>query len=141
MNPAFTIFGNTRTAFASRAIRFAAGWGAPRRSSAALAPRVSSAARAASAAETDTERLATLAREFSDPLTTLPQFFLQDAYTPANHGTDAQTNRVVARLIVPRIPRFTLLPFVQLVRPSLFLVTVPTGKGSATRPPSGGMRL
>src|SRR6266404_908549 len=96
---------------------------------------------AASAAETDTERLATLAREFSDPLTTLPQFFLQDAYTPANHGTDAQTNRVVARLIVPRIPRFTLLPFVQLVRPSLFLVTVPTGKGAATRTELGDMQL
>jgi hypothetical protein len=92
-------------------------------------------------AETDPERLATLAREFTDPLTTLPQLFLQDAYTPENRGTDAQTNRVVARLIVPRIPRFTLLPFVQLVRPSLFLVTVPTGKGTATRTEFGDMQL
>ena len=53
-----------------------------------------------------------LAREFGDPLTALPQIFLQDAYTPANYGTNAETNRVVARVIVPRIPRFTLLPFV-----------------------------
>jgi len=96
---------------------------------------------AASCAQADAERLATLAREFTDPLTTLPQLFLQDAYTPENHGTDAQTNRVVGRLIVPRIPRFTLLPFVQLVRPSLFLVTVPTGKGSATRTAFGDMQL
>jgi hypothetical protein len=87
---------------------------------------------------TDSERLA---REFSDPLTTLPQIFLQDAYTPANHGTDAQTNRVIARAIIPRVPRFTLLPFVQLVRPSFSLVTVPTGKGSATRTEFGDMQL
>jgi hypothetical protein len=82
-----------------------------------------------------------LAREFTDPLTTLPQIFLQDAYTPANHGTDAQANRVVARAIIPRVPRFTLLPFVQLVRPSFFLVTVPTGRGTDTRTEFGDMQL
>lgn len=87
------------------------------------------------------DRRAQLARDFTDPLTTLPQIFLQDAYTPANYGTDAQTNRVVARAIVPRIPKFELLPFVQLVRPSFFLVTVPTGKGSATRTEFGDMQL
>lgn len=87
---------------------------------------------------TDRERLA---KEFSDPLTTLPQIFLQDAYTPANHGTGAQANRVIVRAIIPRIPRFTLLPFVQLVRPSFFLVTVPTGKGDDTRTEFGDMQL
>ncbi len=87
---------------------------------------------------TDRERLA---KEFSDPLTTLPQLFLQDAYTPANYGTSAETNRVIARVIVPRIPRFSLLPFVQLVRPSLFLVTVPTGKGDDTRTELGDTQL
>jgi hypothetical protein len=87
---------------------------------------------------TDRERLA---KEFSDPLTTLPQIFLQDAYTPANHGTGAQANRVIARAIIPRVPRFTLLPFVQLVRPSLSLVTVPTGKGNDTRTELGDMQL
>jgi hypothetical protein len=87
---------------------------------------------------TDREKLA---KEFTDPLTTLPQIFLQDAYTPANYGTDAQTNRVVARVIIPRVPKYSLLPFVQLVRPSFFLVTVPKGKGGATRTAFGDMQL
>ncbi len=82
-----------------------------------------------------------LAREFTDPLTTLPQIFIQDAYTPANYGTDAQTNRVIARAIIPRIPSFSLFPFVQLVRPTFQLVTVPTGRGSATRTEFGDMQL
>src|SRR6266481_829884 len=60
---------------------------------------------------------AKLAQEFNDPLTTLPQLFVQDAYTPANYGTQAQANHVSVRLIVPRIPRYSLLPFVQLIRP------------------------
>ena len=84
---------------------------------------------------------AKLAREFTDPLTTLPQLFVQDAYTPENYGTEAQTNKVSLRTIIPRIPEYSLLPFVQLVRPSFFLVTVPTGKGSATRTEFGDMQL
>ena len=91
--------------------------------------------------EADISNNAKLAKEFTDPLTTLPQIFVQDAYTPANFGTDAQTNKVIARAIVPRIPKYSLLPFVQLVRPSFFLVTVPTGKGSATRTEFGDMQL
>ncbi len=82
-----------------------------------------------------------LAKEFTDPLTTLPQIFVQNAYTPVNYGTEAPTNRVILRAIVPRIPRFTLLPVVQLVRPSISLVTVPTGRGSATRTEFGDMQL
>jgi len=84
---------------------------------------------------------AKLEQEFNDPLSSLPQLFVQDAYTPANYGTDAQTNRVIARLIVPRIPKYSLLPFVQLVRPSFSVVTVPEGKGSATRTEFGDMGL
>ena len=82
-----------------------------------------------------------LAEEFTDPLTTLPQIFVQDAYTPENYGTEAQTNRVIARAIVPRIPKYSLLPFVQLIRPSFQLVTVPTGRGSATRTEFGDVQL
>jgi len=89
----------------------------------------------------DSADVAELTREFSDPLTTLPQIFVQDAYTPANYGTDAQTNRVTLRAIVPRIPRFSLLPFVQLIRPTFTLVTVPKGRGSATRTEFGDMQL
>lgn len=56
-------------------------------------------------------------------------------------GTSAQLNRVIARLIIPRVPRFSLFPFVQLIRPSLSLVTVPTGRGGATRTEFGDMQL
>jgi len=95
----------------------------------------------AAAEESPAERAATLAEEFSDPLTTLPQLFVQDAYTPSSYGTAADTNRLIARLIVPRIPRFSLLPFVQLVRPSLSLVTLPAGKGTRTRTALGDLQL
>ena len=84
---------------------------------------------------------AKLVQEFNDPLTSLPQLSVQDAYTPANYGTDAQTNQVIAQLIVPRIPRFSLFPLVQLIRPSFSLVTLPEGKGTATRTEFGDMRL
>jgi hypothetical protein len=86
-------------------------------------------------------RAARLAEEFSDPLTTLPQVFLKDEYIPTSYGTEAQANRVVARLIVPRVPRFSLLPFVQLIRPSFSLVTFPTGRGKGTRTAFGDMQL
>jgi hypothetical protein len=84
---------------------------------------------------------AKLAEEFSDPLTTLPQLFMQDAYTPVNYGTAAPANRVIVRAIVPRLPKYSLLPFVQLIRPSISLVTVPTGRGNATQTAFGDMQL
>ena len=70
-----------------------------------------------------------LAAEFTDPLTTLPQIFVRDAYSPANFGTHVQTNQALARAIIPRVPRFSLFPFVQLVRPTFSLVTVPSARG------------
>lgn len=94
-----------------------------------------------STAETPAAAKAKLVQEFNDPLSTLPQLFVQDAYTPVNYGTDAQTNKVIARLIVPRLPRFSLFPFVQLIRPSFSLVTVPEGKGGATRTEFGDMQI
>jgi hypothetical protein len=36
----------------------------------------------------------TLEEEFVDPLTTLPQVFLKDEFSPVNYGTDVQTNQV-----------------------------------------------
>lgn len=100
----------------------------------------------AAAAESETTehapaRTAELVEEFNDPLTTLPQLFIQDAYSPVNYGVEAPANRVIVRLIVPRIPRFSLFPFVQLIRPSLSLVTVPTGKGNDTRTAFGDFGL
>jgi hypothetical protein len=84
---------------------------------------------------------AKLAEDFSDPLTTLPQLFMQDVYTPENYGTEAQTNKVILRAIIPRIPEYSLLPFVQLIRPTFQIVTVPTGQGSATRTAFGDIQL
>src|SRR5262249_28668850 len=74
---------------------------------------------------------ARLADEFSDPLTTLPQVFLKDAYTPAIYGASGSINRGVARGIVPRLPKYSLFPFVQLIRPTFSLVTEPDGHGGS----------
>ncbi len=80
-----------------------------------------------------------LEQEFNDPLTTLPQVLFRDSYTPANYGPgpctsqscvrDDQTNQLIIRPLVPRIPANTLLPLVQLVRPTFTLVTVPSSRG------------
>ena len=40
-----------------------------------------------------------------------------------------QTNQLIVRPIIPRIPPKTLLPFNQLVRPTFALVTVPSSRG------------
>ena len=72
-----------------------------------------------------------LEQEFTDPLTTLPQVIIRDSYTPANYGTNVQTNQVIVRPIIPRIPANTYLPFVQLVRPTFALVTVPSSRGGS----------
>jgi hypothetical protein len=34
-----------------------------------------------------------LERDFTDPLTTLPQVIIRDSYTPANYGTAVETNQ------------------------------------------------
>jgi len=84
---------------------------------------------------------AELAREFGDPLTTLPQVSIQDVYTPQNFGTDARANKLLLRPIIPRIPKFSLLPFAQLIRPTFSMVTVPTGQGTETRTEFGDIQL
>jgi hypothetical protein len=86
------------------------------------------------------ERKAKLAEEFSDPLTTLPQIFVQDAYTPENYNTRAETNRVIARVIVPRLPQYSLFPLVQLIRPSFSVVTVPAPNLENPKHPFAGNR-
>ena len=48
--------------------------------------------------QTTNRTLENLKREFTDPLTTLPQVFLKDAFSPVNYGTNVQTNQVVAEL-------------------------------------------
>jgi len=90
--------------------------------------------------QTMSRPLETLEEEFADPLTTLPQIFLKDGYSPTNYGTSVQTNQLIARAIIPRIPPYTLLPFTQLVRPTFSLVTVPT-PGGGTRTEFGDVQL
>src|SRR5208282_3183612 len=77
---------------------------------------------------TDEEKLIA---DFTDPLTTLPQISLKDAFTPANFGTHVQTNQVILRPIIPRVPRFSLFPLIQLIRPTFSLVTVSSARGRA----------
>jgi hypothetical protein len=81
-----------------------------------------------------------LVTDFTDPLTTLPQISIRDAFTPANFGTNVQTNQVIVRPIIPRLPQYSLFPFVQLIRPTFTLVTVPYPKGN-TRTEFGDMQL
>jgi len=78
-----------------------------------------------------------LERDFTDPLTTLPQLLVRESYTPANYGPctpqacvrNDETNQLIIRPVIPRIPANTLLPFTQLVRPTFTLVTVPSSRG------------
>ena len=70
-----------------------------------------------------------LEQEFTDPLTTLPQVLIRDSYTPANFGTHLETNQLLVRPLIPRVPPRTFLPFVQLIRPTFALVTVPSPRG------------
>ena len=79
-----------------------------------------------------------LEQEFTDPLSTLPQLLVRDSYTPANYGPctpqvlcfrNVETNQLIIRPLIPRIPANSLLPFTQLVRPTFALVTVPSSRG------------
>ena len=80
-----------------------------------------------------------LEQDFTDPLSTLPQLLVRDSYTPANYGPgpctsqvcfrNYETNQLIIRPLIPRIPPKSLLPFVQLIRPTFTLVTVPSSRG------------
>jgi hypothetical protein len=72
-----------------------------------------------------------LEQEFTDPLTVLPQVFFKDTWSPATYGVHVQTNTAILRAIIPRIPANSLLPFVQLIRPTFSLVTVPSSRGGS----------
>src|SRR5262249_7479664 len=89
-----------------------------------------------------------LEQDFTDPLTTLPQVILRDSYTPASYGPcsplvcprNAETNQFIIRPLIPRIPPNSLLPFVQLIRPTFALVTVQSSRGG-TRTEFGDLPL
>lgn len=78
--------------------------------------------------------------EFTNPLTTLPQLVLRDSYTPANYDTDVETNQLVIRPLIPRIPPWRMLLLPQLLRPTFALVTIPNPRGG-TRTELGDLSL
>ena len=87
-----------------------------------------SLAQQTAAAGNDDESLAT--NEY-DPTASLTQFKIQDIYTPAEYGTNAQPNTLQIRpLLAVRPQLFT--PLEQLIRPSIQIVTVPRNKGATT---------
>lgn len=94
----------------------------------------------ASTTNAELDEVKQLERDFADPLTTLPQLTLRDAYSPANYGTDVQTNQVIFRPIIPRLPPQSLLPVTQLIRPTLALVTIPD-RGGGTRTEFADLQL
>ena len=81
-------------------------------------------------------------------LTTLPQLVVIDSYTLANYGPctplacvrNYETNQLTVKQLIPRVPPRTLLPFAQLIRPTLSLVTVPSSRGG-TRTEFGDLQL
>jgi hypothetical protein len=81
---------------------------------------------APASSQTEEEKLE---QDFTDPLTTLPQVTIRDSYSPANYGTNAETNQFIIRPIIPRVPPQTFLPLAQLIRPTFSLVTVPSARG------------
>jgi hypothetical protein len=79
-------------------------------------------------AGTDEESLAI--KEY-DPTANLTQFKIQDIYTPAEFGTNAQLNTLQIRpLLAVRPQLFT--PLEQLIRPTIQIVTVPRNRGAST---------
>jgi len=100
-----------------------------------LGSRFANAQTSPAAVLTEQEKLE---RDFTDPLSTLPQLLIRDSYTPANYGPctppapcvrDEETNQVIVRPLIPRVPPNTLLPLMQLIRPTFALVTVPSSRG------------
>jgi hypothetical protein len=80
-----------------------------------------------------------LEQDFTDPLTTLLQLIVRDSYSPANYAPgpctslscprNDQTNQLIVRPLIPRVPSLSLFPFPQLIRPTLALVTAPSLRG------------
>ena len=75
-----------------------------------------------------------------DPTASLTQVQIKDIYTPAEYGTNAQPNTVQIRPILA-ISGLSLILLEQLVRPTIRVVTAPTGKGSTTSSAYDDMQL
>jgi hypothetical protein len=83
----------------------------------------------------------TLADEVNDPLSKLTQIQLKDEYTPAEYGTNAQLNTLQFRSVFVVHP-YSLMPFDELVRPTIQVVTVPRdGRTASTTTALDDMQL
>jgi hypothetical protein len=74
----------------------------------------------------------TLSEQVNDPTATLTQAQIQDFFTPAEFGTNAQANRLQGRFVLAVLPHGPL-NLAQLVRPTFALVTISENKGASTR--------
>jgi hypothetical protein len=81
-----------------------------------------------------------IAEKVNDPTASLTQVQIKDIYTPAEYGTNAQPNTIQFRSVLAIQP-FALIPFEQLIRPTLKVVTQPDGKGSSTTTGCDDMQL
>jgi hypothetical protein len=72
-----------------------------------------------------------LAEQVNDPIARLTQFKVQDIYTPAEYGTNAQPNTLQLRPLFAVSPHL-FTPLEQLIRPTIQIVTVPRNKGAST---------
>jgi hypothetical protein len=75
-----------------------------------------------------------------DPTATLTQIQIKDIYTPAEYGTNAQPNTLQIRSIFAFSPS-ALIPFEQLIRPTIKIVTEPVSKGASTNTGYDDMQL
>src|SRR5262249_59150547 len=73
-----------------------------------------------------------LTQKANDPTATLTQLQIEDQYTPAEYGTNAQLNTLILRGILAVRPHGPL-NLDQLIRPTFQIETKPLAKGSATR--------
>jgi hypothetical protein len=81
-----------------------------------------------------------LAEKVNDPTAHLTQVQLQDIYTPAEYGTNAQLNTLQIRSIFAVQPHL-FTPIEQLIRPTIRIVTVPRGPGASTATGLGDLQL
>jgi hypothetical protein len=81
-----------------------------------------------------------IAEKVNDPTATLTQVQIKDIYTPAEYGTNAQPNTIQFRSILAIQP-CEFIPFQQLIRPTLKVVTEPDGKGPSTTTGYDDMQL
>jgi hypothetical protein len=88
----------------------------------------------------DAEQDEPIAEKVNDPTATLTQVQIKDIYTPAEYGTNTQANTIQFRSLLAIQPS-EFMPFEQLIRPTLKIVTEPDGKGSSTTTGYDDMQL